>query len=76
METRTRYIVEYDRFGVEYNRFDEVDREWYPHFFTELENAIIFKERMLKDFGENKVDYRIKKETINVEIIEEGKNYI
>lgn len=70
METRIR------RYIVEYNRFGGIDREWYPHFFTDLENAILFKERMLKDFGENKVVYRITKETVNVEIIEEGKNYL
>lgn len=64
------------RYIVEYNRFGGIDGEWYPHFFTELEPAILFKERMLKDFGENRVDYRITKETVNVEIIEEGKNYI
>lgn len=65
METRIRYIVEY-------NRFNGIEKEWYPHFFSELEKAILYKERMLKDFGKNQVSYRIKKETVNVEIIEEG----
>ena len=69
METRIRYIVEY-------NRFSGIEKEWYPHFFSELEAAMLYKERLLKDFGKSKVDYRIKKETVNTEIIEEGKNYI
>ena len=68
METRIKYIVEYNRFGG-------IDREWYPHFFSELEKAIAYKERMLKDFGKNKVSYRLKKETVNTEILEEGQNY-
>lgn len=68
METRIRYIVEY-------NRFSGIEKEWYPHFFSALEPAVLYKERLLKDFGKSKVDYRIKKETVNVEIIEEGENY-
>ncbi len=67
METRIRYIVEYNKFG-------EIDREWFPKFFSELEHAIAYKERVLNDFGKNKVSYRLKKETVNVEIIEEGQN--
>lgn len=64
----TRYVFEYKMLGGFVS-------EWHPKFFTKLESVIEYKERMMKNFNKNKISYRIVKELVTKEILEEGKNY-
>ena len=66
---KVRYVVEH---------YTSFSGEWFPKFCCSLDSAIDYKEKLFKLLkAENKkFKYRIIKEVVTSEIIEEGENFI
>ena len=62
--TRIRYKVEYP------SRWND---EWFPKFFLTLEEAMSYTNRLPERF--KRIRYRIHKETVIEELIEEGEKH-
>ena len=69
LKKNVRYVLEY---------YPSFSGEWFPKYFRSLHSAIDYKEKLFKLFKvENKkFKYRIIKEVVISEILEEGENFV